>query len=111
MNKLLYELLNVLDGQLDSEKQIKAEECHQKALNWEQLEKLPLVLAFPYPEQARFRPFPHREVFDDPEKMLFNELVHAFDTSILLHSEINDDLPYTIRANFGNGGHCFFVWR
>ena len=33
--------------------------------------------------------------------MLFNELVHTFDTSILLHSDINDDLPYTIRANFG----------
>jgi hypothetical protein len=33
--------------------------------------------------------------------MLYNELVHAFGTSIFLHPEINDDLPFTVRANFG----------
>ena len=39
--------------------------------------------------------------FDDAEKMLFNELVCAFDTSIALRDRVGDDLPLTIRANFG----------
>jgi hypothetical protein len=33
--------------------------------------------------------------------MLYNELVHAFDTSIALHPQLDDDLPWTVRANFG----------
>jgi len=101
MIRLLQELLKILDAQLDAERQQKIEEQHQKALNWEPVSRLPLVITYPYPKSNYFQPFPHREIFDNPEKMMFNELVHAFDSSILLHSEINDDLPYTIRANFG----------
>ena len=98
---ILKPLLSILDDKLDFAMQQKVINCHQSALNWESVDRLPLVVSFPYPKSARFQPFPHCEVFDNPEKMLFNELVHAFDTSILLHSEINDDLPFTIRANFG----------
>ena len=76
-------------------------ETHRKSLNWEPVERLPLIISFPYPRSASVQPFPHREVFDNPEKMLYNELVSAFDTSIFLHYEIGDDLPFTIRANFG----------
>ena len=101
MTAELKTLLEILDGSLDYNKQQKIEEKYVKVLNWEPVEKIPLLITFPYPDSAYLQPFPHREVFDDPEKMLFNELVHAFDTSILLHSKINDDLPFTIRANFG----------
>lgn len=101
MNKKLSELLKKLENQLDPEVQEKIEERYHKALNWDPIDKLPLVITYPFPNENQKKPFPHCEIFDDPEKMLFNELVHAFDTSILLHSEINDDLPYTIRANFG----------
>ena len=101
MNKKLSELLKSLENQLNLEVQNRIEDRHLKALNWEPVDKLPLVITYPYPKSARIKPFPHREIFDNPEKMLFNELVHAFDTSIFLHSEINDDLPFTIRANFG----------
>ena len=48
-----------------------------------------------------FRPYPHSEIFADPSKMLFNELVHAFDTSIACRGLIDDDLACTVRANFG----------
>jgi len=99
--KSLKSLLHLLEDKLNPVQQKRIENCHQKALNWELVEHLPLVVTFPYPESNLFQPFPHRETFDNPEKMLFNELVYAFDTSILLHSEINDDLPFTIRANFG----------
>lgn len=94
-------LLQKLDSEVDFPQQIEIFENHRKALNWEPVERLPLVISFPYPRSASVQPFPHREVFDNPEKMLFNELVHAFDTSIFLHSAIGDDLPYTIRTNFG----------
>lgn len=94
-------LLNVLEENLDPLRTQNSEKCHQQALNWEPVERLPLVISYPFPKSQKFQPFPHGEVFDHPEKMLFNELVHAFDTSILLHSELLDDLSLTIRANFG----------
>ena len=97
----LYELLQQLENKVDSDVQRKIIECHKRALNWEQTDRLPLVVACPYPKTAPFVPFPHREIFTHPEKMLYNELLHAFDTSIYLHPVIKDDLPYTVRANFG----------
>jgi hypothetical protein len=108
MNKLLQDLLNRLEGELNPEKQALIEELHERALNWKPVDRLPLTFTFPYPASNTFQPFAHREIFDDPEKMLFNELVHAFGTSIFLHGttifpngRFFDDLPYTIRANFG----------
>ncbi|WP_167616670.1 hypothetical protein [Maribellus sediminis] len=101
MNKRLSELLRSLEDELNPDLQNKIEERHQRALNWEQVDKLPLVITYPFPAENNIKPFPHREIFDDPEKMLFNELVHAFDSSILMHKNIGDDLPYTIRTNFG----------
>lgn len=97
----LKNLLDELEQKLDYAVQQKIIACHKRALNWEETDRLPLVVAYPYPTSAQYRPFPHHEIFSDPEKMLFNELVHAFDTSIYLHDTLKDDLPYTIRANFG----------
>lgn len=97
----LKQLLQFLEATVNLQKQNEVFENHRKSLNWEQVEKLPLVVTFPYPKSQKTQPFPHSEVFDNPEKMLFNELVHAFDTSIFLNSEVDDDLPFTIRANFG----------
>jgi hypothetical protein len=97
----LKELLNCLEDGLDEKKLLNAEERHRRALNYEETERLPLIVMYPYPEGQRFMPFPHCEVFDDPEKMLFNQFVDAFDTSIYLGMSIDDDLPVTVRANFG----------
>ncbi len=101
MDKNLKTLLRGLNDSLDAERQQKAMNLFRAALNMEQVGRLPLVVTYPYPHFGPIKPFPHREIFDNPEKMLFNELVHAFNTSIYLHDEINDDLPYTVRANFG----------
>jgi len=101
MNKLLYGLLNTLEAKASPEEQEKIQMLYRRALNWEPVERLPLIVTYPYPKENPVQPFPHHEVFDDPEKMLFNELVHAFDTSISLHREVGDDLSFTIRANFG----------
>lgn len=58
-------------------------------------------MCYPLDDDSPFRPFRHSEIFNDPEKMLYNELVHAFDTSIAMRGRIDDDLPLTVRANFG----------
>lgn len=97
----LKNLLGELEQKADYTVQQRIIDCHKRALNWEETDRLPLVVAYPYPTPAKYRPFPHHEIFADPEKMLFNELLHAFDTSIYLHDTLRDDLPYTIRANFG----------
>ena len=97
----LHELLQTLENNIESDVQQKIIACHKRALNWEPTDRLPLVIAYPYPKSARFVPFSHSEVFTHPEKMLYNELLHAFDTGIYLHPTVRDDLPYTIRANFG----------
>ena len=101
MTSQLKHLLQVLNSTMDFHLQNEIFENHRRILNWEPVEKLPLVVTFPYPKLQKTQPFSHSEVFDNPEKMLFNELVHAFDTSIFLNSEVGDDLPFTIRANFG----------
>ena len=101
MIKVLKQLLKILELEINPESQQKIFDRHRRSLDWEETEKLPLVITFPFPDISEFRPFPHHEALQNPEKMLFNELVHAFDTSILLHHEIGDDLPFTIRANYG----------
>jgi hypothetical protein len=97
----LRDLLKILDHQVDPILQENIFERHRRALDWELTDKLPLIISFPFPESNTINPFPHREALRNPEKMLFNELVHAFNTSIFLHDEIKDDLPYTVRANYG----------
>ena len=101
MRAKLKQLLEHLDATLDYDRQERIEDLFRRTLQWEPVERLPLALSYPLPDDAPFQPFPHREVFDDPEKMLYNELVLAFETSIAWHEQIGDDLPYAIRTNFG----------
>jgi len=97
----LKELLCCLNETLDPERFAEIELLHQSALKWQEVPRLPLIVSYPYPEDAKFQPFPHGQVFDDPEKMLFNQLVNAFDSSLYLSSRVGDDLTASIRADFG----------
>ena len=97
----LHELLQTLENTTDSGAQQNIIACHKRALNWEPTDRLPLVISYPFPKSAPFVPFAHREIFASPEKMLYNELLHAFGTSIFLHPTVKDDLSHTIRVNFG----------
>lgn len=99
--KRLSELLSWLSEKLDEGRQGAITELHRRALSWEPVDRLPLVLSYPLPPEARFQPWPHHEIFDDPAKMLFTELVHAFECSVASRPDVGDDLPCTIRANFG----------
>jgi len=101
VNRDLQALLDHLSGVLDSDHQEKIENRHRRALNWQPVDRLPVIVALSSPEELRFAPYRHGEVFNCPEKMLFNELVYAFNTSIASRDALGDDLPCTIRANFG----------
>ena len=101
MNERLTRLLDFLEDTLDARRQAAAEALFMRALAYQPVERLPLVMLYPLDEDFAFQPYPHHEIFDDPEKMLFNELVYAFETSIACRNQVSDDLPLTVRANFG----------
>ena len=101
MKSFLGKLLDYLNGIIDPVRQSQIDELYENALSWKPLERLPMVISFPVSEDMPFKPFPHREIFEDPAKMLYNELVHAWGLSIASRERLQDDLPLTIRANFG----------
>jgi hypothetical protein len=102
MNPRLKELLDHLSTTLTSERESEIEERHHRALSWEPVDRLPLVLSYPAPS-GKFQPYLHSQTLEDPEKMLFNELVSTYGTSIVHRELVGDDLPCTLRANFGCG--------
>ena len=77
MNARLTDLLDHLAATLTPEREAGIEDLHRRALSWQPVERLPLVLSYPAP-QDRWVPCPHAEALADPEKMLFNELVSAW---------------------------------
>jgi len=97
----LKKLLDHLEVSLDAGEQSAIHDRHARALSFEPIERLPIIFQYPVPGDAAFKPFPYRQAFDDPGKMLFNELVSAFETSICYHGLVGDDLTFTIRANCG----------
>lgn len=99
----LKRLLDYLEENLNPERLEDTEKLNRKALNWETVPRLPLVLNFPFPDNPLFVPFPHGEIFSDLEKHLYNELVYAFEGSIALNIDLQCDLPVTIRPNYGIG--------
>lgn len=94
-------LLDDLSVQADAAGQERVEDLHRSALSWKPVDRLPVVLSRPLPEDAEHVPFSQEEALSDPEKMLFNELLCAFNQSIFYNDRIGGDLPWTIRPNFG----------
>jgi hypothetical protein len=101
MTNQLNELLEYLENNIDEQRILKSEKLHCDSLEYKPVERLPLIAQYPYPQDVKFQPFPHREIFDNPEKMLFNQFITAFGSSIYLSCELGDDLPVTIRPDFG----------
>jgi hypothetical protein len=101
MNTQLLRLLDHLSVKLDPWRQAEIEQLHRQALRWEPVRRLPLTFSYPIPPDAPFQPFPHSKTFEDPQKMLYNELVNGFDASIACRDRLDDDQPLAIRANFG----------
>ena len=101
IDERLKELLDFLSDTLEPAWQAEIEDLYIRALNGETVPRLPLIISHPIPAEARFQPYPHHEIFEHPAKMLYNELVHAFNYSLSSRPELHDDLLGAARANFG----------
>lgn len=64
VNKDLQALPEHLLDVLDSDRQDKIENLHRRALNWEPVDRLPVIVTLPAPQELRFTPYPHGEVFE-----------------------------------------------
>jgi hypothetical protein len=101
MNERLKELLDFLSDTLEPARQAEIQDLYVRTLNGEPVPRLPLIISHPIPAQARFQSYPHHEIFENPAKMLYNELVQAHACSMSSRPELQDDLLGAVRANFG----------
>lgn len=119
--KLLKQILDELEEGIDPGRQEDIRSEYLKALNLEPVDKPPLAFSYPPPsnlirglgESLDKEPITNdntmlnwvyspEERFYDPTKMLINQLLVGFG-SIFFNDRIGDQLPYTIRGNFGTG--------
>lgn len=92
-------LLDYLEPRIDLAHVEQVAARHRAALNYESVDRLPLVCYLPY-EGEDFAPFPYPEAFAEPAKMMVNELLVGF-TSIYHAVDLPDDAPYCLRPNLG----------
>ena len=69
MNAKLRELLEHLCENVKLDNQNSVEDLHRRSLNYETVIRLPIVFAYPTPTEKRFQPYPHSQIFDDPENI------------------------------------------
>lgn len=96
----LHSLLSEM-AERDDRHNLLCAQLHQKSLAFEPVQRLPVIFSYPTPADGKYQLVPYREIFHDPEKMLYNQLINAWGTSIYYQPLVGDDLPYTIRADFG----------
>jgi hypothetical protein len=97
----LHRLLSHLEERIDLGHVRRARVRHRRALDYEELDRPPVVFYLPY-EGEEFRPYPFAEAFASPAKLAVNELLIGF-TSLYHAVELRDDAPYCLRPNLGTG--------
>ena len=107
-NKNLDELIIFIEENIDLEHQKEVEKLHVKVNKFEPVPFLPLSILpeggdfFHYDEASNL--YPYQEAFNDPEKMMYNELVKTVFTGSIYNSiQIKDYFPLQIRSNHGIG--------
>ena len=93
-------LLDFLENNIDLEHAKKAENLHINALNYDKVPFLPISIAYPVSDDIT--PFPYTQAYDDPAKMLFNELT-ATTFNVYNSVKLKDYHPLQIRSNHGVG--------
>ncbi len=97
----LRRLLGDLEGRIDPERLSRIRTRHRAALAFQPLDIPVLICYTPY-AGADFQPYQYAEAFNDPAKMMVNELLVGF-TSVYHALDLPDDAPCCIRPNFGTG--------
>lgn len=96
----LFRLLDQIENMIDVEHVKKVEKLHVKALSYDDVDIIPIVIT---PESIIEEMCPYKEAYDDPAKMLYNELLLSCGGSIKSSVMVKDHLPYNIRSNYGIG--------
>ncbi len=96
---IVRQLLDYFEARIDPGHAAAVRDRHHAALNYEPVDRLPLVFYVPY-EGESFSPYPFNEALKDPAKMMVNELLVGF-TSLYHTITLKDDAPYCLRPNFG----------
>jgi hypothetical protein len=100
-------ILDWIEERINLERVASVEQRHIAAMQWQSVDRPPVTISAPVP--APFRIYPYHEAFEDPAKMLVNELVGpgmvwgADSPSIVNSLTLQDDFPFQVRANYGLG--------
>ena len=99
---VLNRILDWLEEHVDLQHRRQAEKRHRDVVYWRAVDRPPVSLVCP--PSGRFTAFTYREGFDDPVKMMVNELVRPSVhpcQCVLSSAETGDDFPWQIRSNHG----------
>ena len=92
----LNRLFEAIENKIDLSRCAEIDERYRKVLACEPVDRPPLVIACEE-HPLGLKPFGHNEVYDDPDKMLFNMLL----TRVYPCLDFEDDGPLAIRADMG----------
>ena len=93
----LHDYLDKLESLIDLDHVQQTEELQRRAFAFEPVDHVPTLFLYPIPEDE-WPAFGFLEIFDDPEKMLLNEL-----RDVYAGAKIQDDRLFGLRANYGTG--------
>lgn len=91
-------LLDLMEEHADLARFAEARELSRRALSRLEVPYPPLRVEAPCPEDLDLAAYPYSEIYDDPEKMLFNELVQHLPGLLM-----GDDRVCSVRAHYGVG--------
>jgi hypothetical protein len=94
VNDKLMDRLHQIGDLLRPEHIIKVEELQDRLWSMESLERIPTAIVDIVPPDHPL--YPHDQEFDDPEKMLWNQLLNSY-VGVLFR----DDRTFTVRAEYG----------
>ncbi len=102
----LRQLLEWLEQHIDLDHVAAVEARHIRAIEWQPMDRPSIT--FSAPVAAPLSAYPYHEAFQDPTRMLVNELVGPYaavgpSPSIVNSVRIRDDYPLQIRAFYGVG--------
>ncbi|HPT76679.1 MAG TPA: hypothetical protein PLC16_08150 [Defluviitaleaceae bacterium] len=100
IEKNLESLLSFIERRINLKHLQKVEKIHIDSLTFQKVSLLPLTV-IPVIDQGLF--FPYVEAFQEPYKMMYNELLQTCGGSVYSSVQTKDFFPLHIRSNYGVG--------
>jgi len=100
IKSMLEDVFEKIEAAIDLKHIAEVEQLHRDAMHYREVSRIPMNVN--YPADDSLVKLPYTEVFNDPEKMLYNELV-SIRNNVWNSVRIQDDYPLQIRPNYGIG--------